>query len=302
VARIVPSFCCFHRCILRFPNGSFLRPTLLIYGKQLFRVLSGRLVIALALFQILVLCFACKVIVIRNYSPQGYRGFLWLLIDVVQVHCKFASIESLLYFFEREIEVLWRKRFGAGLIPSLSLRSTTSSADPHSREIAKRKASHNRRQRVPVNLLRNRTGRATTRIYNIFCHGARLGPSTLRRFTRIAQYFGRLTGCGGCSCSSIRNYWLGVPGHCGGGCRGALHSIADGLSDLCHPRFHAYRIVQRRIVVIFLRPTRCCLRTSTFAAPTEDQPVAYLNSGSSLSPSLVPPGRVTLLPVNLSAS
>ena len=33
-----------------------------------------------------------------------------------------------------------------------------------------------------------------------------------------------------------------------------------------------------------------------------DQPVAYLNSGSILSPSLVPPGSVTLLSVNFSVS
>lgn len=77
--------------------------------------------ITLALFQILVLCSACEAVVIRNYPEQGYRSFLWLLIDVMQVHCKSASIESLLYFFEREIEVLWRKRFGASLIASLSL-------------------------------------------------------------------------------------------------------------------------------------------------------------------------------------
>src|SRR6202011_2970340 len=38
------------------------------------------------------------------------------------------------------------------------------------------------------------------------------------------------------------------------------------------------------------------------AAPAGDQPVAYLNSGSLLRPSLLPPGSVTLLAANLSVS
>jgi hypothetical protein len=51
------------------------------------------------------------------------------------------------------------------------------------------------------------------------------------------------------------------------------------------------------------------LRTTSFwhanfysAAPAGDQPVAYLNSGSILSPSLVPPGSITFLSANFSKS
>src|SRR6266446_9788332 len=82
----------------------------------------------------------------------------------------------------------------------------------------------------------------------------------------------------------------------------ALLMLADRFSGLCHARLHAPWIIRRRIAhhappYDGLLAGELLLRSSRGG-----QPVAYLNSGSILSPSLVPPGSVTLLSANFSRS
>jgi hypothetical protein len=59
--------------------------------------------------------------------------------------------------------------------------------------------------------------------------------------------------------------------------------------------------VRRRIVHLLLRSRSVC-RAYYLGNSRWDHPVAYLNSGSILSPSLVPPGSITVLSANFSVS
>src|SRR5271169_3191901 len=101
----------------------------------------------------------------------------------------------------------------------------------------------------------------------------------------------RLTGRRQGRRGSILNQFFGLTGRCGGGSRAALHALADCLSSLCHARLQRGLFHHLPPSDIVLPRERLTLRSSG-----GDQPVAYLNSGSILSPSLVPPGSVTLLP------
>src|SRR5271166_5621179 len=104
------------------------------------------------------------------------------------MRCKYSSLKN-------RCCTLWDERsksyvegaFVLALSVSLSLRLTAAAVDPSSRDIAKREAGHNGHQRLPVDLPGNGTGRATTRIYDIFRLGASLRPSSLCRFTCIAK-------------------------------------------------------------------------------------------------------------------
>jgi hypothetical protein len=63
------------------------------------------------------------------------------------------------------------------------------------------------------------------------------------------------------------------------------------------------RASKEGLFIIFLRPSIILpLALPNLSSSGGDQPAAYLNSGSILSPSLVPPGSVTLLPANFSVS
>jgi len=63
------------------------------------------------------------------------------------------------------------------------------------RDVAEREANQNRHQRLLVDLPRNGSGRSTTRIHDMLSNSARLRPSLLCRFSRVAQHFFRLTDC-----------------------------------------------------------------------------------------------------------
>src|SRR4029077_10622205 len=153
--------------------------------------------------------------------------------------------------------------------------------DPQTRKVAEREAHQSHRQRPLLDLLRNRFGGATTRINDVLRHSARLRPSLLCRFARVAQHFSCLTGhCHG-SRGSILNYVLGLAGCGGGSSRGAFDVLADCFSGLCHARLHAPWIIRKRIAhhaspydVVLAR--ELLLRSSRGGG---DQPVAYLNSG-----------------------
>lgn len=95
-----------------------------------------------------------------------------------------------------------------------------------------------------ADLPRNGFGRAPTRINDVLRHFACLRPSLLGCFTRVAKHFVRVTGGRRSSRGSIRNDFLGVPGRCGGGRRGALYPLADCLPGLCHARRYAFWIVR----------------------------------------------------------
>jgi len=122
---------------------------------------------------------------------------------------------------------------------------------------------------------------------------ARLRPSLLRRF---AQYFFCLTGRGGGGRGSIV-----YPAHFLGAADCYSLARPERPCRLCAPPSCLHYSKTYRSSRFSVRHPSAT-RTSTFAAPAGDQPVAYLNSGSILSPSLMPPGSITLLSVNFSVS
>jgi hypothetical protein len=121
--------------------------------------------------------------------------------------------------------------------------------NPPASEVAEREANQNR---TAINgfpsICRETDLAATTRIYDLLRHSARLRPSLLCRLARIAQHFFRLTDRRRGSLGSVLNNLLGLTGRCGGGSRGALHALAECLSGLSHARLQVSHIVRRRIL------------------------------------------------------
>ena len=188
------------------------------------------------------------------------------------------------------------------LIVSDSCRSFAFLTDPQTREVAEREADQSHHQRPLLDLLRNRFGGATTRVNDVLRHPARLRPSLLCRFACVAQHFSCLTGCCHGSRGSILNYFLGWP---------AAAAVAAAALLTCSPIASPASVTRASMLVASFEDVLLItvLRTTSFwhanfysAAPAGDQPVAYLNSGSILSPSLVPPGSMTLLSANFSRS
>src|SRR6202011_6285944 len=65
-------------------------------------------------------------------------------------------------------------------------RSAAPTLNPQARDVAEREADQSHHQRPLLDLLRNRFGGATTRLNDVLRHPARLRPSLLCRFARVA--------------------------------------------------------------------------------------------------------------------
>src|ERR1700757_3452848 len=144
------------------------------------------------------------------------------------------------------LHLLWRRGF-VRLIVSDSCRSFAFLTDPQTHEVAEREADQSPHQRPLLDPLRNRFGGATTRLNDVLHHSARLRPSLLCRFARVAQHLSCLAGRRHGSRCSILDYFLGLAGCGGGSSRGAFDVLADRFSGLCHARLHAPLIIRRRI-------------------------------------------------------
>jgi hypothetical protein len=162
------------------------------------------------------------------------------------------------------------------------------SVNPPARNVAECAADQNRNYLVLADLSRKGTGRATTRINDVLRHTARLRPSLPCRVAGIAQHFFAWRAA---AIASSTIFWAWPA---------AVALFA--LSPIASPAF-VTRASKESGLSSFLRPTSPLPRELlTLRSSGGDQPVAYLNSGSILSPSLVPPSSVTLLPAKFSVS
>jgi hypothetical protein len=124
--------------------------------------------------------------------------------------------------------------------------------NPPARNVAECTPDQNSEQWVLADLPRNGTGRATTRINDVLRHSARLRPSLLCRFARLAQHFFCLTGCRRGSRGSILNYLLAWPA------AAAVASVAlCTRSPIASPAF-VTRASEEVSFIIFLHPTSSC--------------------------------------------